>query len=339
MSGWNDVSQRPEDDRRAVLRVEYHEHPRRVHVRRRQPELAALKHHGQGDLGLHERQVLADAHPRAAAERHERHLRPRLAVAAVAREAPGVELRGVGAPHVGVVVHGHDGNHDLRARRHHAAAELHVPLRLPDHGHRRRVEPERLVDDHPERPEPGEVVLGGDAPAAADVDDLPASTVLPLRVHGERDGGPGEEAVQRLQPGEEEVLGLLDDLVRRHGRGHEAHEVPHAAGARVPAPVSVVVAALQAGDELSQESPDLPVELPHAPVPPGGQEPVARDEDLAVRLGGVAGVFGLQPEHGAALVAVAAERGDGDGLLRQPLVPLNHVHLHLAGPARRRRRR
>uniref|UniRef100_A0A0E0EF90 Uncharacterized protein n=1 Tax=Oryza meridionalis TaxID=40149 RepID=A0A0E0EF90_9ORYZ len=161
---------------------------------------------------------------------------------------------------------------------------------------------------------------------AADGDDLAAGTFLPLRVHGERDGGPGEEVGQRLLPGEEEVLALLDDLARRHRRRHEAHELPHAAAA-IAAIIGVVAmaaaAALQAGDELGEVAPDLPVELPHAAVLPRGEEPVPGDVHLAVRLGGVAGELVLEPEHGGAVVVVpAAERGERDGLLRHALEPL-----------------
>jgi len=57
-----------------------------------------------------------------------------------------------------------------------------------------------------------------------------------------------------------------------------------------------------------------------------------------VRLGGVAGLLGLQLEHGATLIVVAAERGHDDGLLRQSLVPLHNVH-HLHLTQRRRRAR
>ena len=181
------------------------------------------------------------------------------------------------------------------------------------------------------------MVLGGEVATAADGDDLAAGTFLPLRVHGERDGGPGEEVGQRLLPGEEEVLALLDDLARRHRRRHEAHELPHAAAA-IAAIIGVVAmaaaAALQAGDELGEVAPDLPVELPHAAVLPRGEEPVPGDVHLAVRLGGVAGELVLEPEHGGAVVVVpAAERGERDGLLRHALEPLGDVDLRLAGAA------
>lgn len=142
---------RPEDDRRPVLRVEEHQDRRCVEVAGRQPEVEALEDDGHGKLGLEERQVLADAHPGAEPERDERRR-----VRGGLRHAPGeprrVELRGIGAPQFGVVVQGHDRDQQLRVARDQAPAELHVGLGAAHRRHRRRVQPERLVQDHPELP-------------------------------------------------------------------------------------------------------------------------------------------------------------------------------------------
>ena len=110
--------------------------------------LEPLQQDGHGELGLKARQVLADAHPGAQPERDERQRvlrRPRRA----AGEPGRVELRRVGAPEPGVVVDRHDRDEQLRVPRDQApVGEPDVRLGAPDRRHRRRVEAERLVDDH-----------------------------------------------------------------------------------------------------------------------------------------------------------------------------------------------
>jgi hypothetical protein len=127
--------------------VQQHQHRRRVHVVGRPRELEPLEQHRQRELRLEERQVLPDAHPGAEAEGDERQRmrrRPRRA----AGEAARVEPRGVGAPERGVVVHRHDRDQQLGVPRDGQAAEDDVALRAADGGHRRRVQAERLVQDH-----------------------------------------------------------------------------------------------------------------------------------------------------------------------------------------------
>ena len=70
----------------------------------------------------------------------------------------------------------------------------------------------------------------------------------------------------------------------------------------------------------------------------GEHVPVARDEDLAERLGGEGHELALHGEHGAAVVVAAAEGDPRDGLLRHLLEPLRHIHLHLAAAAGHRHR-
>jgi len=122
-----------------------------MEVAGRQPEVEPLEDDGHRELGLEERQVLANAHPRAQAERDERR-----GVRGGLRHALGeprrVELRGVRAPQPRVVMHGHDRDQQLRVARDQAPAELHVGLGSAHRRHSRRVQPQRLVQDHPELP-------------------------------------------------------------------------------------------------------------------------------------------------------------------------------------------
>ena len=63
--------------------------------------------------------------------------------------------------------------------------------------------------------------------------------------------------------------------------------------------------------------------------------PVARDEDLAERLGREHHLLCLQMKDSLALlVAPAAERRPGDGVLGHGLEPLGHIYLHLLAGGR-----
>jgi hypothetical protein len=131
----------------------------------------------------------------------------------------------------------------------------------------------------------GQVLLGRELVGAADVEDLAAGALLPLRVHGEEHGGPGQEVGRGLLAGEEERLALLQHLRhgnRLRGRGtgllplpgidHGAEQVAEAAGfVLVGRRLLGLVAA--PGDEPGQAPPYLPVQLPRLPVLLGRQEP------------------------------------------------------------------
>ena len=131
------------------------------------------------------------------------------------------------------------------------------------------------------RLELGEVLLGRELVGAAHGEDLPAGAVLPVRVHGEEHGRPGEEVGGRLLAGEEEGLALLQHV--RHGYrrrllaagiDHEPQQVPEAAAllvveARVFVLLGLVAAAADEGDE---PPPDLPVQAPRQPVLLGRQK-------------------------------------------------------------------
>jgi hypothetical protein len=180
----------------------------------------------------------------------------------------------------------------------------------------------------------GEVVLGRELVVAADVDDLPAGALLPFRVHGQEHCGPGKQVGCRLLASEEERLALFqhvchgDRLLLLPAACAIAidHETQHVAEA-VPRVLALLAAP---ADKLDERTPDLPVQPPRQPVLPGGQEPVARYEDLLERLGGGGHEVRLHAEHGAARVVAPAERCARDGLLRDGLEPLRYVHIHLA---------
>jgi hypothetical protein len=133
------------------------------------------------------------------------------------------------------------------------------------------------------RLEPWKVLLGGELVGAQDVEDLAACAFLPLRVHGQEHGGPGQEVRRRLLPGEEERLAFLQhvrhrDRPRRRrlplaGIDHGAEKVAEPAG--VAAHLLLLGLGLVAapGDETGQAPPYLPVQLPRLPVLLGGQEP------------------------------------------------------------------
>jgi hypothetical protein len=138
------------------------------------------------------------------------------------------------------------------------------------------------------RLELGEVLLGRELVGAAHGEDLPAGALLPVRVHGEEHGGPGQEVGGRLLAGEEERLALLQHV--RHGYrrrllaaariDHEPQQVPEAVAplvveARVFVFLGLVAAA---ADERDEPPPDLPVQAPRQPVLLGRQEPANRFE-------------------------------------------------------------
>jgi hypothetical protein len=132
------------------LWVEEDQDRRRVNVVWRHPEVEALKQDGHSKLGFQPSQVLGYAHPSADPERDERQGVLRCSSSAVGKPRR-VELRGVRAPEPGVVVDGHDRDEELHATGDHAPVrELDVRLGVADGGHRGRVQPEGLVDDHAE---------------------------------------------------------------------------------------------------------------------------------------------------------------------------------------------
>jgi hypothetical protein len=84
--------------------------------------------------------------------------------------------------------------------------------------------------------QPVEVLLGGELAGAADGDDLLPGAVLPLGVHGQEHGGPGQKVGGRLLAGEEEGLALLHHVLHRHrlrllvpGIDHQPQQVLEAA--------------------------------------------------------------------------------------------------------------
>ena len=131
------------------------------------------------------------------------------------------------------------------------------------------------------------MLLGGELVGAADVEDLAAGALLPLRVHGQEHGGPGQEVRRRLLPGEEERLAFLQHVRHRDrcwgllplaGIDHGAEKVAEGAAGVAAGRLNLLfllglglVAA--PGDETGQAPPYLPVQLPRLPVLLGGQEP------------------------------------------------------------------
>lgn len=105
-----------ETDWCTILRVEQHENRWRVLISRRQPEVETSNHDGEGEFGLEKCEVLADAGAGAEAEGDEGEREARGAGHAV-REATRVELGRVAAPRGLVVVHGQDGDQELRPAR------------------------------------------------------------------------------------------------------------------------------------------------------------------------------------------------------------------------------
>jgi hypothetical protein len=275
-----------------------------VEVVGRQPELEPLEYDGHRELGLQQRQVLPDAHPRTQPEGYERRRVLSGSCHAVGKPCR-VELRGIRPPQLHVVVHGHDRDQQLRIPWDQAPAELHVGFGSPHRRHRRRVQSKRLVEDHPELPaahasanngtllgfymtrelcleprayrlELGEVLTGGDVVRAADVESLLPGAVLPLGVHGEQDGGPRQEVGHRLLAGEEERLALLHDVVYGDGADLAAARLDHQAEEVLAAPMELLLirGLLSSANERHQVLPDLLVQLPRARVLPGRQEPM-----------------------------------------------------------------
>jgi len=136
--------QRAEVDGHAVLGAEGEHVHRRVAVVVGDGDAKVGQQHGEHDLGLDERVRLADAVARARRERQERRAPPR-------REPLRPELVRVGAPDGLVVVDGqHRDPHRQAARQVEAAGggEADVLEHHPWQQRRRRVQPQRLVDDH-----------------------------------------------------------------------------------------------------------------------------------------------------------------------------------------------
>jgi hypothetical protein len=126
-----------------VLGTEGQDVDRRVAVVVGDGEAEVREQHGEHDLGLDERVRLADAVARARRERQERRAPPR-------REPLRAELVRVGAPHGLVVVYGQHGDpHRQAARQVQAAAtQPDVLEHHPRQQRSRRVQTQRLVDDH-----------------------------------------------------------------------------------------------------------------------------------------------------------------------------------------------
>lgn len=125
----------------------------------------------------------------------------------------------------------------------------------------------------------GEVLLGGELAGAADVEHLAASSLLPIRVHGEEHSGPRQEVGRRLLPGEEEGLAFLQHVLHgdRRRRGvllaagvaagggggagidHQAEQVAEAAVVGLLALLGLVA---PPANEPHQAPPYLPVQPP-----------------------------------------------------------------------------
>jgi hypothetical protein len=137
-----------ENNWRAMLRMQQKDGVRRMRVGRGQAELEALEDHAEGHLGLEQREVLADADPRAPAEREERRLLVLGRLGDPLGEPLRPELVRVLAPDVGVVVDDDHGELQDHPRRVRDASDLHVFERSSVQRHRRRVQPEHLVQYH-----------------------------------------------------------------------------------------------------------------------------------------------------------------------------------------------
>jgi hypothetical protein len=134
--------QRPEVDGHAVLGAESEHIHRRVAVVIGDGDAEVGEQHGEHDLGLHERVRLTDAVARARRERQEQRAPAR-------REPLRPELVRVGPPDGLVVVDGqHRDPHRQATRQVEAAGEADVLEHHPRQQRRRRVQPQRLVDDH-----------------------------------------------------------------------------------------------------------------------------------------------------------------------------------------------
>ena len=228
----------------AVLGAEGEHVLRRVAVVVGDGEAEGREEHGEDDLGLDERVRLADAVARAGGERQEPGGAGGRRAARARREPLWAELVRVGAPDGLVVVDGQHRDPHRQPPRQPEAAELDVLERHPRQQRRRRVQPQRLLDDHlqlqekdshhhdiinggaqamPNRSidrssggyhgELGEVV-GGRRVVAADGGDLGAGLLLPRRVGGEQHDRPREQQRRRLVAGEEEGLALVDHQLR-----------------------------------------------------------------------------------------------------------------------------
>ena len=175
------------------------------------------------------------------------------------------------------------------------------------------------------RLELGEVLLGRELVGAAHGEDLPAGAVLPVRVHGEEDGRPGEEVGGRLLAGEEEGLALLQHV--RHGYrrrllaagiDHEPQQVPEAAAPLVGEARAIVFVLLglvaAAADEGDEPPPDLPVQAPRQPVLLGRQEPANRFESRSKEIERQPAGDLTVPVAGDADVPVAGDEDLAEGL-------------------------
>jgi len=111
----------------------------RVHVFWRELEREALQDHADGQLGLQQREVLADADARPPAEGDEG-ARVAARLGHALGEPPRVELVGVVPPERRVAVDEHDGNNEHDIRRVRDASELRLLVCPPVNEQRRRVQ-------------------------------------------------------------------------------------------------------------------------------------------------------------------------------------------------------
>ncbi|URD75184.1 hypothetical protein MUK42_26220 [Musa troglodytarum] len=109
-----------------------------VSIRRREIEGEMLKNHAQSHLCFQQRKVLADANSRASAEREERNLFLRRLRDPLG-EPLWIELTGIFAPHVWIVVDEDYMQQEENSRWVNHIPELHRLVRLPPEENSRRV--------------------------------------------------------------------------------------------------------------------------------------------------------------------------------------------------------
>ncbi len=287
-------------------------------------EPVALHHHSHDEGRLHEREVLADAQARAAPEREVGEPRP--AVAVPGGEAIGVEALGV-RPELLPAVGDVRAQNYLLARGDRVAPDLVLPDGFSGDHPRRRVEPERLVQDRPRVREVLQVLDPG-RPVPEDAPDLFAYPAGDPGALGEQVPGPRQRHGRRLVSGEVDRGDLVPDLAVRHPLPGLLVARPHEHPEEV-VPVPLTLTAPLADDALDRLVYRRESALETAVRRQGQPRHPQRDQKPRVypferRLEGAGDPLAFLPD-------VAPEHGLHDDPLRQQ----RHLHRDIEGHARR----